>query len=148
MAVATAIAIGVAVAGVAVSAKGASDARSAGKKVGRANKKIAQLENARTRRRQVRESRVQRGTTFAQGATQGGGGGFGTLASSGTQGKALGVTSQLASNLKFLDESSRLSSIASDEGIKAAEAQSRSNTAAGITSAALSIGSIYAPAPT
>ncbi len=140
-------AVAIAGIGLAKSSKEASKARSAQRRQGAAEKAIAMLENARTRRRQIREARVQRGTTFAQGATQGGGGGFGTLAASGTQGKARGVVSQLESNLEFLDESSRLSSIASDEGIAAANAQSRANTAAGFASAALAVGSIYAPAP-
>ena len=140
---------GLALAGVSTysSAKSASDARSAQRAVGRAEKAIAQLENARTRRRQVREARIQIGTTYAKGATSGGATGFGSLASSGTQGKAVGVGSQLESNLAYLDEATRLSSIASDEGVKAATASSRANTAAGFAAAGFQLASLYKVAP-
>lgn len=146
MAVITAaVGVGIAAVGVGVSIKAANDAKSANKKVGRANAAIAKLENARSRRKQIREERIQQGSIAARASVSGGGGGFGTLASSSARGQAEGVRSQLKSNLRHLDESTRLSSIASNESIKASTATTNAAIGGAVANAGLSVVSLFGP---
>ena len=106
-----------------------------------ARAKITKLENARMRRQQIRESRMAAGTALSQGTAQGGG--FGGTFASGTQGRVVGVGSQLTSNLSFLDKSQRLNDIASRQEIRANKYQARAATASSVASLGLNIAGLY-----
>jgi hypothetical protein len=145
MGVVAAVGLGIAAIGTAVSIDSAQEASSLRKKVGRANAKIARLENARTRRNTIREANIATGQVSARSATSGGGGGFGNLGSSSSQGQRASIKSQLTSNLAHLDESNKLNSIASEAGIRASAATERSGTAAAIANAGLTTANLFGP---
>jgi hypothetical protein len=139
----------VVVAGAAVAgAVQAGKAAKSGKKAARARAAIAKLENARTRRNQIREERIVQGTVLARAATSGGGGGgFGGLAGSGTRGQQEGIRSQLASNIRHLNKASALNATASAQEVKAIGFQGSAAMFAGIGAAAGAVGGLFAAAP-
>ena len=93
------------------------------------------------RRQQVRDARIQAGTAVASGTAQGGG--FGGTFSSGTQGRQVGVASQLGANLGFLDESQRLNDIAVREEIRANKYQARAATLSSAANLGLGVAGLY-----
>lgn len=113
-------------------------AHQASAKAQQARAEITRLENARTRRQQVREARIAAGTALARGATQGG-----TSFASGTQGEVVGVRSQLGSNLGFLSESSRLNDVAVQNEIKAGKYATRASTLGAAANLGLGIAGLY-----
>lgn len=107
----------------------------------RARAEIAKLENARTRRNQIRQERIAQGTVLARAATAGGG--FGGITSSSARGQSVGLQSQLLSNLTFLDKATALSQQASDLEVSAVEATGRAALFAGVSDAASSVGTLF-----
>ena len=146
MAVITAVvAAGAAIVGTAVAIDSAQSAKRANKRAGKANLAIAKLENARSRRAQIREANITQGSVAARSAVSGGGGGFGGVASSSARGQSASVQSQLRSNLRHIDESTALSSIASSERIKANEASANAAIGGAIANAGLTALNLFAP---
>ena len=137
--VTTAVIAGV---GLAVSVAGQVKASKARKTASKSRAAIAKLENARERRNQIREARIQQGQLLAQSATRGGGGGFGGISSSAQQGGAVSLTTQLKSNLAFIREAGRLNEIASKQEIRAASATTQASIFSGISSAVFQIGAL------
>jgi hypothetical protein len=147
MAVVTSIVIaGVGAAAAVNSGIQAKKASSAAGKAASNRAQIARLENARSRRNQVRQARLAQGQNLARAATRGGSG-FGTVASSSAQGTATGIQSQLKSNLSFLDKASALNELASSQEINASKLGGQANLFAGVSSAASSVGSLFNAAP-
>jgi hypothetical protein len=142
MAVITSIAIAAVAVGAGISAQ--HQASKSRRNQALANAEIAKLENARTRRNQIRDERIAQGTAKAVAATRGGGGGFGTVFSSGAQGERQSLTTQLRANLRFIDEASRLNTVASNFGIRASGKETQASIFQGIGSLALSAGSLFA----
>lgn len=143
MAVITTLAV--AAVGTAVAIDASQSAKRAGKRAGKANKAIAALENARSRRAQVREANIAQGSIASRAGAQSGGGGFGTLASSAARGQSVSVQSQLRSNLKHIDESTRLSSIASSERIKANTASANAAIGGAVANVGLTALNLFGP---
>jgi hypothetical protein len=145
-----AVITGAVIAGVAVAGSIASSVQAGKerKKAGRIQKAIAQLENAQTRRNQIRNFRIQQSVTIARAAATGGaGGGFGALQGSGITGESLSLATQVRANLKFLDESTKLSHQASTANLAAAAKDTQANVFSGVASAAVSVSSLFAASP-
>lgn len=138
-------AVTVAAVGTAASIRESRKGRAAGRKAAKARAAIARLENQRSIRQQVRDFRIQRGTSLAAAATRGGGGGgFGGVAASGTRGEVAGLRSQLQSNIGFFEEASALGEFASSQEVRAAGAQGRAASFAAVSNLALSAGGLFA----
>lgn len=87
---------------------------------------ITRLENAATRREQVRELTRQRGSFLAASAAAGGGP-TGQIGDTGTRGAIQALRSQFRSNINFLDEANVLNARASFFEDKAVKFQSEAN---------------------
>ncbi len=133
------ISAAVGVLGAVGAAKAGSKASKADKKAAQARAKIAKLENAKSRRNVVREQRILRGQALARGATSGG-----SIQSSGTQGELSSLASQERFNIGFLDESSALNTIASNQEIRASGARGDQALFAGLSNAAFNVGGLFA----
>lgn len=111
------------------------------KRAARARASIVKLENARSRRQQIRDARIQQGTVLARAATSGAG--FGGLASSSARGQSGGLRSQLRSNLQFIDDAGRHNEIASRSEIKANRADSNAHAFSSVGNFALTAGQLF-----
>lgn len=103
---------------------------------------IAKLENARTRRNQVREFSVNRGQILARAATQGGGG-EGQVRASGTAGALSNISSQFRFNMNYLDEADKLNAQANNAEIKASSYQTQAGIFNAIGNSAMGFAGLY-----
>jgi hypothetical protein len=114
------------VAGTIQSGKASKKAAAARQRSLEAQRKIAEVKNARERRNAVREARIKRAQALSVGTQQGAGG------SSGLTGATSSIGSQLGSGLSFLDTSKSLSNEANIFSQASAGYSSEANTWAGI----------------
>ena len=140
---AAAIGLILAAAGTGSAISSSSKATAARKEAAQATANIARLENVRARRKQVREAQIATGSVASRGATSSGGGGFGTLASSGAQGQAVGVASQLESNLRFISQADRLNAVASTQNVRASQHETNANTASAVASLGFNVAQTF-----
>lgn len=112
---ASATAVGIAATGLGISTLASVQQRNQSKRSIRAQQAIAERQNARERKQQIRQARIARAAQIAGGEAAGVG-----LGSSAVQGAAAGISAQLAANLSFLDQTAaNQSTIFSAESKKA-----------------------------
>lgn len=122
------ITAGVAVAGTAAEISNQSKSRNASRKANRAQAKIANIEQARSRRATIAQARKLRAQTIAQGEAQGVSGG------SATQGAAASITSQGASAVNLSDQLQTLEQERFHQTRRSGSFQGRAATARGVSS--------------
>lgn len=105
-----------AVAGTAASVLSSQQQASAQKKQIEAQRRMADIENARQRREAVRQARIARASVVAQGETQG------VSGSTGVAGGVAGIQGQEAYNLSFLNQMQNLNQQAAVFSQQAADA--------------------------
>ena len=102
-----------------------------------AEQRRAEIANARERRQQVRNARVQRASLESQAALTG------VVGSSGVEGAAANIQTQLGDNLSFLDQNAALSQEASIANQQAQDYSSRAAGYAALGEVAGKAGSVY-----
>lgn len=108
------VAVAVTVVGTAASIYSSQQQASAQKKQIEAQRRMADIENARQRREAVRQARIARASVISQGEAQG------VSGSTGIAGGVAGVQQQMGYNLSFLDQMQDANTQAAVFGQKAA----------------------------
>ena len=109
------VAVAVTVVGTAASIYSSQQQASAQKKQIEAQRRMADIENARQRREAVRQARIARASVISQGEAQG------VSGSTGIAGGVAGVQQQMGYNLSFLDQMQDANTQAAVFGQKAAD---------------------------
>lgn len=109
------VAVAVTVVGTAASIYSSQQQASAQKKQIEAQRRMADIENARQRREAVRQARIARASVISQGEAQG------VSGSTGIAGGVAGIQQQMGYNLSFLDQMQDANTQAAVFGQKAAD---------------------------
>lgn len=126
--------VAITVVGAAASIYSSQQAASASKKQAEAQRRMADIENAKQRREAVRQARISRGSIVSQGEAQG------VSGSTGIAGGVAGVQQQLGYNLSFLDQMQTANTQASVFGQQAADWGAKAQMASQISSTAYGLG--------
>lgn len=124
------VAVAVAVVGTAASIYSSQQQASAQKKQIEAQRRMADIENARQRREAIRQARIARASVISQGEAQG------VSGSTGIAGSVAGIQQQMGYNLSFLDQMQAANTQAAVFGQKAADYGAQANMFGQIASTA------------
>ena len=130
-------ATGLFVASTALSVLSQKKARKENRAAERTRQKRADLQTHRERIKQVRLARIKRAEATAQASGGEGTGGSGLI------GFNQNITSQLSSNLSFLDQNQQLSASISNSNIRAAGATTTANIFSSVANVSAAAGDIF-----